>query len=190
MVYEEDFVSALAIPSLADRTIVVDGFSKTFAMTGWRLGFGVMPQFLVSAFSTLLTNSVSCTAAFSQEAGIAALDGPQEGVKAMTDSYRRRRDLLVEGLSALPGLSCRSPRGAFYVFANVTEACRNLGVATAEELQRRLLDEAGVAVLSRSSFGAPLEGEKEQYVRFCYATSEEQIAEGLRRLGVFFSRAS
>lgn len=190
MVYEGAFTSALSVPSLADRTIVVDGFSKTFAMTGWRLGFGVMPEPLVPLFTTLLTNSVSCTAAFTQEAGIAALDGPQGGVKAMTDSYRRRRDLLVDGLNALPGLSCRLPKGAFYVFANVTGACRSLGLASAGELQRRLLDEAGVAVLARNCFGVPFEGEEGHFVRFCYATSEAQIVEGLARMRAFFAQAS
>ncbi len=190
MVYEGDFVSALSIPALAERAIIVDGFSKTFAMTGWRLGYGVMPESLVASFSMLLTNSVSCTAAFTQEAGIAALEGSQEGVAAMTASYRRRRDLLVAGLNALPGVSCRTPRGAFYAFANVTGACAALGLASARELQGRLLEEAGVAVLARSCFGRPCPGEAGQYVRFCYATSEGRIGEGLERLRTFFASAS
>ncbi|MBL3592141.1 MAG: pyridoxal phosphate-dependent aminotransferase [Synergistaceae bacterium] len=190
MVYEGDFVSALAVENLADRTVIVDGFSKTFAMTGWRLGFGVMPSCLVEPFTTLLTNSVSCTAAFTQVAGIAALDGPQEGVAAMTASYRRRRDLLAEGLNALPGLTCRPSRGAFYLFANVTEACRRLKLPSAEALQKRLLDEAGVAVLARNCFGTPYEGERGEFIRFCYATSEAEIGEGLKRLKDFFASAS
>lgn len=185
MVYDGEYASYLSVPGAKDRAILVDGFSKTWAMTGWRLGFSVMNRKLAPHFTRLLTNNVSCTAAFSQAAGIEALEGPQDYVQEMTGSYRRRRDLLVQGLQALPGFSCREPKGAFYVYANVTDLCREKGLSGAEELQAKLLEEAGVAVLARSCFGQRFEGEREEYLRFCYATSDDQIREGLDRLGKY-----
>jgi len=187
MVYEGEYQSYFSLEDVRDRTILVEGFSKTWAMTGWRLGLAVVPQKLVSPFSRLIINSVSCTAAFTQEAGIAALEGPRDYVEHMMKSYEKRRRLLTEGLQAIPGIRCSLPKGAFYVYANVTELCERKNCATAEALQHKLLEEAGVAVLSRSCFGAPYPGEKEQYLRFCYATSEENLREGLRRIREFAS---
>ncbi len=185
MVYDGGYESYLSVPGAKERAILVDGFSKTWAMTGWRLGFSVMNRELAPHFTRLLTNNVSCTAAFSQAAGIEALEGSQDYVQEMTESYRNRRDLLVEGLQSLPGFLCREPKGAFYVYANVTGLCREKGLSGAEELQTKLLDEAGVAVLSRTCFGQRFEGESDEYVRFCYATSDDQIREGLERLRRF-----
>lgn len=185
MVYDGEYESYLSVPGAKDRAILVDGFSKTWAMTGWRLGFSVMNRELAPHFTRLLTNNVSCTAAFVQEGGIEALEGPQDYVHQMTGSYRQRRDLLVEGLGGIPGFRCQMPKGAFYVYANVSELCREMGISGAEELQTRLLDEAGVAVLARTCFGQRYEGESDEYVRFCYATSDDQIREGLERIRKF-----
>ncbi|HPJ25470.1 MAG TPA: pyridoxal phosphate-dependent aminotransferase [Synergistaceae bacterium] len=187
MVYEGEYQSYFSLEDVRDRTILVEGFSKTWAMTGWRLGLAVVPQKLVSPFSRLIINSVSCTAAFTQEAGIAALEGPRDYVEHMMKSYEKRRRLLTEGLQAIPGIRCSLPKGAFYVYANVTELCEKKNCPHAEALQHKLLEEAGVAVLGRSCFGAPYPGEKEEYLRFCYATSEENLREGLRRIREFAS---
>jgi aspartate/methionine/tyrosine aminotransferase len=155
---------------LLDRTILVDGFSKTFAMTGWRLGYAALPPPLVEPVTRLMINSFSCTAPAVQLAGVAALTGPRDGVEAMLAEFRRRRDVIVPGLNALPGVSCVEPRGAFYAFPNVTRT----GLA-ARELAETLLVDAGVAVLSGTAFGEYGEG----YLRLSYATSLEQIEEAL-----------
>jgi aspartate/methionine/tyrosine aminotransferase len=155
---------------MADRTILLDGCSKTFAMTGWRLGFAALPPELVEPVTRLVINSVSCTAAFSQRAMLAALEGPWEPVEAMVREFRRRRDVIVEGLNRIPGISCLLPGGAFYVFPNVSD----LGVPS-DRVAAHLLDRAGVAGLAGTAFGAHGEG----YLRFSYANSVEAIREAL-----------
>ena len=173
IVYEEPFESITQFPGMLDRTVVVDGYSKTYAMTGWRLGYGIMPATLEPHISRLMTNSNSCTSSFTQQAGIEALRGPQDDVREMVEEFRRRRDRIVEGLNAIEGMSCVKPKGAFYAFANI----RELGL-TAVELQDRLLEEAGVAALAGTSFGPEGEG----YVRFSYANSLENIELALERI--------
>jgi len=158
--------SVLDVEGMADRTILLDGWSKTFAMTGWRLGFGVFPPALVEPVTRLAINSVSCTSAFSQYAAIAALEGPWDPVEAMVAEFRRRRDIVVAGLNDLPGVSCLEPQGAFYAFPDIT----GTGQASSD-LQARLLADAGVAALAGSSFGSYGEG----FLRFSYANSVENI---------------
>jgi aspartate aminotransferase len=164
--YGTEHASVLDVDGMADRTILLDGWSKTFAMTGWRLGFGVFPPALVEPITRLAINSVSCTSAFSQYAAIAALEGPWAPVEAMVAEFRRRRDIIVAGLNDLPGVSCLEPQGAFYVFPNITETGQ-----TSADLQSRLLADAGVAALSGTAFGPYGEG----FLRFSYANSVENI---------------
>jgi aspartate/methionine/tyrosine aminotransferase len=155
---------------MAERTVLLDGWSKSYAMTGWRLGFGVFPQALVEPVTRLVINSVSCTSAFSQYAAIAALEGPSEPVERMVAEFRRRREVIVAGLNQVPGFTCQQPGGAFYVFPRV----REVGLP-AEELAERLLVRGGVACLPGTAFGAHGEG----YLRFSYANSVEHIREAL-----------
>jgi aspartate aminotransferase len=162
--------SVLDVDGMADRTILLDGWSKTFAMTGWRLGFGVFPPALVEPVTRLTINSVSCTSAFSQYAAIAALEGPWLPVDEMVAEFRRRRDIIVAGLNDIPGISCLEPQGAFYVFPNITET----GLTSAQ-LQARLLQDAGVAALAGTAFGPYGEG----FLRFSYANSVENIRAAL-----------
>jgi aspartate aminotransferase len=162
--------SVLDVDGMAERTILLDGWSKTFAMTGWRLGFGVFPPALVEPITRLAINSVSCTSAFSQYAAIAALGGPWEPVDRMVEEFRRRRDIIVAGLNDIPGISCLEPQGAFYVFPNITQT----GLTSAE-LQARLLTGDGVAALSGTAFGPFGEG----YLRLSYANSVENIKSAL-----------
>jgi aspartate aminotransferase len=162
--------SVLDFDGMAERTILLDGWSKTYAMTGWRLGFGVFPAALVEPVTRLAINSVSCTSAFSQYAAIAALDGPQDGVAAMLAEFARRRDVIVAGLNAINGISCLPPQGAFYAFPNITGTGR-----TADELADRLLREAGVAALAGTAFGRHGEG----FLRFSYANSVANIEAAL-----------
>ena len=168
--YDGEHHSVLDLDGMASRTILLDGWSKTFAMTGWRLGFGVFPEPLVEPVTRLMINSVSCTSAFSQYAAIAALEGPWDDVDRMLDAFRERREVIVSGLNAVPGVSCVEPGGAFYAFPNITE----LGVSAAT-LADRLLDEAGVACLPGTSFGTYGEG----HLRFSYANSVENIRHAL-----------
>ncbi len=182
MVYEGDFRSIVSIPGMKERTILLDGFSKTYAMTGWRLGFGIMREELAVHVARIETNSNSCTATFTQYAGIEALEGPQEDSLAMIAEFERRRDLIYQRLNDIEGIKCVKPKGAFYIYPNVTEACRNLGLSDSRELQQYLLHKGGVAVLARSCFGQRCKGEKEEYVRLSYATSRENIVEGLGRI--------
>jgi aspartate aminotransferase len=182
IVFDGEFFSIASIPGMQERTILLDGFSKTYAMTGWRLGYGVMNREMAVHIARLVTNSESCTATFTQLAGLEALRGPQEATAMMVEQFRCRRDLIVQGLNSIKGVSCILPQGAFYVFPNVTEACRDLGVANAKALQQKLLYEAGVAVLPRTSFGRKLPGEREEYLRLSYATSEALIEEGIDRM--------
>ena len=162
--------SVLDVDGMADRTILLDGWSKTFAMTGWRLGFGVFPPALVEPITRLTINSVSCTSAFSQYAAIAALQGPWQPVDEMVAEFRRRRDIIVAGLNDIPGISCLEPQGAFYVFPNITQT----GLTSAE-LQSRLLQDTGVAALGGTAFGHYGEG----YLRFSYANSVDNIRSAL-----------
>ncbi len=171
--YEGEFVSMLGFPGVRERAVLLDGFSKTYAMTGWRLGYGVMPAPLAEHVTRLMVNSASCTASFVQLAGIAALEGDQTPVTQMVEAFRRRRDLVVDGLNTLPGVSCISPRGAFYAFPNVTRLGR-----PSSEIAERLLTEAGVALLPGSAFGAHGEG----YLRLSYANSEANLRAALERM--------
>ena len=175
--YDGEFVSILRQPGMPERTILLDGFSKSYAMTGWRLGYGVMPVPLAEHVTRLMVNSASCTASFVQLAGIAALEGEQAPVGRMVAEFRRRRDLIVDGLNRLPGVKCALPRGAFYVFPNIT----GTGRASAE-IAKRLLDEAGVAVLSGTAFGEHGEG----YLRLSYANSEANLRKALERIEAVF----
>lgn len=173
IIYEGDHHSISSFPGMQERTIILDGFSKTYAMTGWRLGYGVMREDLAVLIARLQTNSNSCTATFTQRAGIEGLTGPQEDVDRMVAEFKRRRDVIVEGLNAIPKVSCKTPKGAFYVFPNV----KRIGWE-AKKLADFLLNEAGVAVLSGVSFGKYGEG----YIRISYANSVENIKEGLSRI--------
>ena len=160
-------------PGMMDRTIILDGFSKTYAMTGWRLGYGIMPKELAEVVAKLQTNVASCTASFIQIAGIEALTGPQDWVDNVVEEFRRRRDLIVDGMNSLPGFSCHKPLGAFYVFPNVTKT----GIDS-KTLANKLLNEAGVACLSGHTFGKYGNG----YVRFSYANSMQNIEKGIERI--------
>ncbi|HSF82295.1 MAG TPA: pyridoxal phosphate-dependent aminotransferase [Anaerolineales bacterium] len=166
--------SIATLPGMAARTVIVDGFSKTYAMTGWRLGYGIMPESLAERVELLLTHAVGCTATFTQIAGLEALSASQELVEAFVLEYQRRRDRMVAGLNALPGVRCQLPQGAFYAFPNV----KALGLPVSR-LAPLLLDEAGVAVLPGTDFGPNGEG----YLRLCYATSPENIDRALERMG-------
>ncbi len=177
--YEGEFASITRFPGMRDLTIILDGFSKSYAMTGWRLGYGVMPRDLAEHVARLMVNSNSCTASFTQWAGIAALQGDQQPVARMVAEFKRRRDVIVEGLNRLPGVSCRSPRGSFYVFPNITALRR-----PSAEVAAALLDEAGVAVLGGSAFGAYGEG----YLRLSYANSEANIRKALGRMEPVLAR--
>jgi aspartate/methionine/tyrosine aminotransferase len=182
ILYEGEFASIASLPGMKERTILIDGFSKTYAMTGWRLGYGVMNRDLARDIARLETNCESCTATFTQYAGLEALQGPQHASDRMVQEFKERRDLIVDGLNAIEGIRCLRPQGSFYVFPNVTEACRRLGFKDSKALQEYLLFEGGVAVLPRTSFGRKNDGETEEYIRLSYATSKEQIREGLRRI--------
>jgi aspartate aminotransferase len=173
MNYEGEHVSIVDVDGMAERTVLLDGWSKTFAMTGWRLGFGVFPERLVEPTTKLVINTVSCTAAFSQYAAIAALTGPWEPIEEMVAEFRRRRGVIVDGLNAIPGISCVQPGGAFYVFPNVI----GLG-STSKELEASIMDRAGVACLSGTAFGAFGEG----YLRLSYANSVDNIRGALEAI--------
>ena len=173
IIYEGKPYSIASLPGMLDRTILLNGFSKTYAMTGWRLGYAVMPAELVEPVVYLIANSVSCTTPFIQYAGIEALTGPQDSVPRMVNEFKKRRDLIVEGLNEIPGISCRRPKGAFYVFPNVKKVGMNC-----KQLANYLLNEAGVATLPGTDFGKYGEG----YLRLSYATSQENIKKGLEKI--------
>jgi len=173
VIYEGEPHSIASLPGMLDRTILLNGFSKTYAMTGWRLGYAVMPPELVDPIVGLIVNSVSCTATFIQHAGVEALTGPQDSTASMVAEFKKRRDLIVDGLNAIPGISCRRPKGAFYVFPNV----KKLGMDSAQ-LADYLLNEAGVATLSGADFGKYGEG----YLRLSYANSMENIGKALKKI--------
>ena len=181
MVYDGEFSSILKVPGMKELCIVLDGFSKSYAMTGWRLGYGIMPKPLADHVTRLAINCNSCTAAFTQVAGIEALRGPQDAVHNMVAEFKKRRDAIVDGLNAIPGVSCARPHGAFYVFPNITETG-----ATSKELETRFLEEGGVASLSGTSFGKLGDG----YVRFSYANSLANIQEALKRVAATLSVAT
>jgi aspartate aminotransferase len=175
LVYDQLHAPSIAsLPGMMERTIIVDGFSKTYAMTGWRLGYGIMPIRLAHTVQLLLTHSVGCTAQFTQVAGIEALTGPQAQVDAMVSEYQKRRDAIVGGLNAIPGVTCQRPQGAFYVFPNI----KTFGMPSAE-LAAYLLEKAGVAVLAGSDFGEYGEG----YLRLTYSNSLENIHKAIENIG-------
>jgi aspartate aminotransferase len=171
--YGEPPVSIASFPGMLEKTIILDGFSKTYAMTGWRMGYGVMPEWLVEAVNKLMVNSNSCTASFTQRAGIAAINGPRDGIHAMVAEFRRRRDAIVAGLNQVPGFRCPMPGGAFYVFANIT----GTGMGS-KELADLLLYEGGVAGLNGGCFGEYGDG----YIRFSYANSLPNLMEAVERI--------
>ncbi|MDM7916811.1 MAG: aminotransferase class I/II-fold pyridoxal phosphate-dependent enzyme [Candidatus Eisenbacteria bacterium] len=181
MVYEGEPISLAQIPGMKDRVIVLDGHSKTFAMTGWRLGYGLMHKDLAAHVTRLMTNSNSCTNVFVQRAGMRAVLGPQDEVASMVAEFRRRRDVVVAGLNKIPGVSCKTPKGAFYAFPNVKKVPME-----SPKLAKELLDTAGVAVLSGTSFGSYGMG----YLRLSYANSVENIQKALQRMGEYISGLS
>jgi aspartate/methionine/tyrosine aminotransferase len=171
--YDAPFASFFGLGGIPDQTILIDGFSKAWAMTGWRLGFGVFPKYIADAVGALMLNTVSCTATFVQDAGIAALTGDDKPVQAMHDEFLRRRDMLVEGLNQIPGVTCKLPGGAFYVFPNFS------AIDTDDiRLATHILDEGNVAVLGGSTFGPNGRG----FIRLSYANSEENLREALLRI--------
>jgi aspartate aminotransferase len=171
--YETEPSSIASLDGMLDKTIILDGFSKTYSMTGWRLGYGVMPTWLAAAVNQLTINSNSCTASFSQRAGIAALEGPQDCVTAMVSEFRQRRDAIVQGLNDIPGFRCTVPAGAFYAFPNITGT-----KLAAKDLADLLLTEAGVACLAGNTFGQHGDG----HLRFSYANSLPNILEAIDRI--------
>jgi aspartate aminotransferase len=177
--YDVTPTSIAQFDGMLEKTIILDGFSKTYSMTGWRLGYGVMPLWLVEAVDKLMVNSNSCTASFTQRAGLAALQGPQDDVDRMVTEFRRRRDVIVKGLNQIPGFSCSVPSGAFYVFPNVKQT----GLSS-RDLADMLLNDAGVACLSGTAFGSYGDG----YLRFSYANSLEKIEEALGRIRTLSER--
>ena len=169
--------SISSLPGMIDRTIIIDGFSKTYSMTGWRLGYAIMPEELAQGVELLLVHSIGCTATFTQMAGIAALQGDQSFVDEYRSEYQVRRDLLIDGLNSIPGIQCQMPNGAFYAFPNVKSFKQ-----ASRDIAGRLLDEAGVALLAGSDFGRGGEG----YLRLCYATSREVISDTIEKMKIFF----
>lgn len=183
IVFDHPFASITSVPGMLSRTVAIDGFSKTYAMTGWRIGYAICRQDLAAQLTRIETNIHSCTAMMVQRAAYAALTSSQEPSRRMAEAFKRRSRLITGLLNDIRGIRCVQPRGAFYVFPNVTEACRRLGLKDANELCDRLLMEAGVAVLPRTCFGRRLE--EQEYIRLSYAASDENIVEGLRRIKEF-----
>jgi aspartate aminotransferase len=179
ILYEGEHVSIASFPGMQEKTIILDGYSKTYAMTGWRLGYGVMNETLAKHVARLQTNCTSCTCSFTQRAGIAGITGPQDDSIKMVREFKKRRDIVVRGLCSIKGVSCRTPRGAFYVFPNV----KATGLEC-EELASRLLDEKGVALLAGTAFGKYGKG----YLRLSYANSIENINKGLSRMKEFIEK--
>ena len=188
LIYDGEFVSIASLPGMQERTIISDGCSKTWAMTGWRLGFAANKK-LAPFFTTWITNTESCASHITQWAGVEALNGPQDDAIRMRDIFAKRRDLIVGLLNAVPGVSCKSPGGAFYAWPNVTGACRMTGCADSEEFRKRLLNEAGVAVLADIHFG-PRVADDGQHIRFSYAASDEAIRTGVARMAAFVQKNS
>jgi len=184
--YEGEFCSIASLPGMFERTIISDGASKTWAMTGWRIGFA-SNAVLAPQFVRWVTNTESCASHVSQWAAVEAINGPQGDAQKMRESFLERRDLIVGLLNKVPGVSCRTPGGAFYAWPNVTEACRMVGAADSEEFRKRLLNEAGVAVLADIHFGARVPGEG-QHIRFSYAASKTAIEQGIARMADFIRK--
>ena len=180
--YDGEALSPASIPGLKERVIVLDGASKTYAMTGWRVGWAMCNSELAQQLAKLVTNADSCASTFSQWATLEALDGPQEEADYMRQEFEARRELIVAGLNSIEGIQCQSPKGAFYVFPEVTDACRAKGFRSSRELQNYLLFEGKVAVLHRECFGRKLPGESREFIRLSYATSRQQIEAGLERI--------
>jgi aspartate/methionine/tyrosine aminotransferase len=176
LVFEGRHHSIMSEPGFKERTILLDGFSKAYAMTGWRMGYGAMRPDLAAQFARLMVNSNSCTASFTQMAGVEALRGDQSSVDRMRDKFRQRAEMFVAGLNGIRGFSCRVPKGAFYAFPNIT----GTGM-TSRALADALIDEAGVACLSGASFGESGEG----YLRFSVANSSENLAKALERIAAW-----
>ena len=179
IIYEGEHVSIASLPGMAERTVVLDGFSKTYAMTGWRLGYAIVPEWLVFAFGRLIINSISCAPTFAQAGAVEALHGPQDDVEAMVAEFRERRDLVVDGLNAIPGVRCLRPAGAFYVFPDVS----GTGLSGAD-FANRLLKDAGVSTLAGTAFG----GVGTQHIRLSYANSRANIRKALERMQAFVGR--
>ncbi|GBD94316.1 aspartate aminotransferase [bacterium BMS3Abin05] len=177
ILYENKFHSIASLPGMQEKTIILHGFSKTYAMTGWRLGFGVMPEWLAECITQLQVNSNSCPNSFIQYGGIAAIKGPQDESRKMVAEFKRRRDVIVDGLNHLDGVSCLTPGGAFYVFPNIKDLIKQTGKDT-KELAEYFLKEAGIAVLSGTAFGEYGEG----YLRLSYANSVENIQKAVQRM--------
>ena len=180
LLYDGDFLSLASLPGMRERTIISDGASKTWAMTGWRIGF-IANKALAPVFTRWITNTDSCASQISQWAAVEAITGPQDSAEAMRRSFFERRNLIVGLLNAVPGIACKTPGGAFYAWPNVTEACRLTGCADSEEFRKRLLYEAGVAVLADIHFGRRVAGDG-QHIRFSYAASPQAIREGVGRI--------
>jgi aspartate/methionine/tyrosine aminotransferase len=186
LVYDGAFHSIAARPGMRDRTIIADSASKTYSMTGWRIGYAANAK-LAPVFTRWVTNTDSCPPHPNQWAVVEALNASQAPSEHMREVFLARRDRIVKGLNELPGFRCLTPGGAFYVWPNVTDACSRIGAASSEELRKRLLHEAGVAVLADIHFGTPVEGEG-QHVRFSYASSFEAIDDGLQRIADFMKK--
>ena len=186
LAYDGAFDSIATRPGLLERTVICDGASKTWAMTGWRIGYAAN-RTLAPVFTRWITNTDSCASQISQWAAVEAVSGPQQAADAMRARFLERRDFIVGLLNAVPGVSCKTPGGAFYAWPNVTEACRMTGCEDSEAFRRRLLHEAGVAVLADIHFGRRVPGDG-QHIRFSYAASNEAIAEGIRRVDAFVRR--
>src|SRR5690349_15016089 len=184
--YAGEFFSIAQVPGMYERTIIADGASKTWAMTGWRIGFASNPL-LAPSFTRWITNTESCASQISQWAAVEAINGPQADAEKMKQSFLERGKFIVELLNGVPGVTCRSPGGAFYAWPNITEACRMIGAADSEEFRKRLLNEAGVAVLADIHFGSRVPGEG-QHLRFSYAASKEQIQAGVARMAEFIRK--
>ncbi|MCP3979450.1 MAG: pyridoxal phosphate-dependent aminotransferase [bacterium] len=186
LVYDGEFESIAAVRGMQERTIIADTASKTYAMTGWRVGYAANRK-LAPSFTRWVTNTDSCPAHPNQWAAVEALNASQAPSDRMRDVFLQRRGRIVDGLNAIEGITCRTPGGAFYVWPNVTEACRMVGAANSEELRKRLLYETGVAVLADAHFGTPVEGDGD-HLRFSYASSLEAIDEGLQRISDFINK--
>ncbi len=171
--YEEKPESITQFPGMVEKTIILDGFSKTYSMTGWRLGYGIMPKWMADAVNLMAVNATSCTASFSQRAGLAALEGPQDSVDTMVAEFKKRRNAIVQALNTVPGFRCSLPAGAFYAFPNITGTKKS-----SKEMEELLLNEAGVACLSGTAFGKHGDG----FLRFSYANSLENINEAIARI--------
>ncbi len=181
ILYEGEHVSIASLPGMAERTVILDGFSKTYAMTGWRLGYAIVPEWLAFPFGRLIINTVSCVSTFEQYGALEALQGPQDAVDAMLAEFRARRDLIVDGLNAIPGIRCLRPEGAFYVFPDVS----GTGLSGAD-FANRLLYEAGVSGLAGTAFG----GVGIDHIRLSYANSQANIAKALERIAAFVGKVA